>query len=121
MIEMLTNAQRDLQENLKDPEFAMDFGAARARFELALLLTKARLKRGMTQEILAEKLAVSQPYLAKLERGEANPTISRIGSILAALGFKISAELEPLLAEETNEPKKVYAAGTLVRDRSRQK
>jgi predicted transcriptional regulator len=59
-------------------------------------------------------LGISQPYLAKLESGEANPTVGRIGRILAILGFKVSASLEPLIEEENHYRVKVTSAARVM-------
>jgi len=110
----MTKAERDLCKRLKDPEFAVEFGAEYARAELALLLAKARRERNLTQEAQAKLLGISQPYLAKLESGEANPTIGHIGSILATLGFRISSSLEPLIDEESEYRVKIASAARVM-------
>ena len=79
----------DLEQNLKDPEFAKMFGAAQAKSSFAITLAKARKELNLTQQELASKLNVSQAYIAKLEGGEANPTLARIGSLLAVLGLSL--------------------------------
>jgi transcriptional regulator with XRE-family HTH domain len=111
---MQINAESDLRERLNDPVFAAEFGAEYARAELSLLLTKARRERKLTQEAMAGQLGISQPYLAKLESGEANPTIGRIGRILATLGFKISSSLEPLIEEESQYRAKVTSVARVM-------
>ncbi len=80
----------DLEEELKDPESAKMFGAAQAKSSFALTLAKARAKLGLTQKELASKIGVSQAYIAKLEGGEANPTLERIGSLLAVLELSLT-------------------------------
>ncbi|MCH7631081.1 MAG: helix-turn-helix domain-containing protein, partial [Proteobacteria bacterium] len=74
----------DLLERLKDPEYAKLYGTENAKVDFAATLTKARKSFNLTQKNLADKLGISQPYVAKLESGEANPTLDRIGSMLAA-------------------------------------
>ena len=86
----------DLKQNLQDPEFARMFGAAQAKSSFALTLTKARAKLGLTQKELATKVGVSQAYIAKLEGGEANPTLERIGSLLATLGLNLTTDTTTL-------------------------
>lgn len=86
---MTRNFEVDLKQNLKDPEFAKTFGAAQAKSSLALTLSKARAKFGLTQKELASRLGVSQAYISKLEGGEANPTLERIGSLLAMIGLSL--------------------------------
>ena len=86
----------DLKQKLRDPEFAKMFGAAQAKSSFALTLSKARAKLGLTQQQLAARLGVSQSYIAKLEGGEANPTLDRIGSLLAVLGLSLTTDTTTL-------------------------
>ena len=86
----------DLRQKLQDLEFAKMFGAAQAKSSFALTLAKARAKLGLTQKELATKLGVSQSYVAKLEGGEANPTLDRIGSLLAVLGLSLTTDTTTL-------------------------
>ena len=86
----------DFKQKLQDPEFARIFGAAQAKSSFALTLAKARVKFNLTQKELAYKLGVSQAYIAKLEGGEANPTLERIGSLLATLGLNLTTDTTTL-------------------------
>jgi cell division protein FtsZ len=86
----------DLEQNLRDPEFAKMFGAAQAKSNFALTLSQARARLGLTQKELADKIGVSQAYIAKLEGGEANPTLERIGSLLAVLGLSLTTDTTTL-------------------------
>lgn len=88
--------EEDLERELRDPEFARGFGGSRAKSSFALTLADARLKAGLTQKELAEKAGVSQSYIAKLEGGEANPTLDRIGSLLAVLGLSLVTDVTEL-------------------------
>lgn len=45
-----------------------------------------RLRRGMTQERLAEHLGVTPRYLAAIERGERNLTLDSIEALAEQLG-----------------------------------
>ena len=90
----------DLESQLEDAESAKAFGAAQARSSLALTLAGARRKAGLTQKELAARAGVSQAYIAKLEGGEANPTLGRVGSLLSVLGLGLAtdtASLSPYL------------------------
>ena len=80
----------DLERNLRDPEFAKRFGAARAKSNFAITLAEVRRQSNLTQQQLAARLGVSQAYIAKLEGGEANPTLERIGSLLAVLRLSLT-------------------------------
>jgi len=96
---MVTETRKDLEQELQDPEFAYYYGADQAKTQLAFTLVDARGQLNLTQKEVADKLKVSQPYIAKLERGDANPSIGRIGSLLALLGLRLNARTEPLLSQ----------------------
>ena len=86
----------DLKHELHDHEFAKYFGAAQAKSSFAITLAKARKNLGLTQQELAKMAGVSQAYIAKLEGGEANPTLERIGSLLATLGLSLATDTTAL-------------------------
>ena len=93
---MTRTFESDLKRELQDPEFARNFGAAQAKSSFAITLSQARKQLNLTQQQLAAKLGVSQSYIAKLEGGEANPTLERIGSLLAVLGLSLTTDTTPL-------------------------
>ena len=86
----------DLKQKLQDTEFTKMYGAAQAKSSFALTLARARAKLGLTQKELASKLGVSQGYIAKLEGGEANPTLERIGTLLSVLGLSLATDTTTL-------------------------
>lgn len=94
------------EERLKDPEYARAYGEEAARASLAVCLATARIEAGLTQQELAERIGKSQPYVSKLESGEANPTLGAIGRILACLGRQLVCEAQPLVGtrDETPDP-----------------
>ena len=53
-------------------------------------LIKARNERGITQKQLEEMSGVSQPVIARLERGTTSPNISTVMKLLAPLGKKLA-------------------------------
>ena len=83
-------------EWLKDVEYRQEFGSEIAKLEVAAALADARETAGMTQLALAERANVSQAYIAKLERGDANPTIGHIGRLLACMGLRTSVSVAPI-------------------------
>ena len=93
-----------LSEQLLDNEMRVGFGAEKIKTALALALLDARESRGLSQSQLAELCGVSQAYISKLESGEANPTIGKIGSIFAAMWMKPSIGFGPLMPERSGTP-----------------
>ena len=83
-------------EWLEDIEYRQEFGSETAKLAVAAALADAREAAGMTQSALAERAKVSQAYIAKLERGDANPTIGHIGRLLACMWLKPSFGVDPM-------------------------
>ncbi len=96
---MIRTPNEDLKRELQDPQYVRLYGASDCKAEIAITLCKARQASGKTQKELAESMSLSQPYIAKLEGGEANPTIGTIGSLLAVMGFRLVARTAPLKPE----------------------
>ena len=88
----------DIAHDLRDPEYAKLVGAELAKSEFAITIARARERAGVTQQELADRLGVSQAYIAKLSAGDANPTLGAVGRMMAALGFSLRMDVEPLLS-----------------------
>jgi transcriptional regulator with XRE-family HTH domain len=63
-------------------------------WQLARTIQKIRQERQITQEELAERLTVSQSWLARIETGRETPNLKRLQQIARALGVKVK-ELIP--------------------------
>jgi len=55
----------------------------------AVLVRRARKAAGLTQVALAERAGVSQPVIARLERGGGNPTFETLERVLHAAGHRL--------------------------------
>ena len=53
-------------------------------------LIRARQEHGITQKQLEEMSGVTQPVIARLERGTTSPNISTLTKLLAPLGKKLA-------------------------------
>jgi transcriptional regulator with XRE-family HTH domain len=62
---------------------------------LAQQLRAWRALRGLSQQGLAAKSGVSRSYLARLELGQQDPTVSIVRKLAVALAVPISVLLEP--------------------------
>lgn len=52
-------------------------------------IKQERLRRGLTQEQLAEKVGIKQPVIAQYERGSKHPTIPTARTIAEALDCEL--------------------------------
>src|ERR1700751_4698991 len=57
---------------------------------IAEAVQAARVARGLSANALAERSGVSRAMIAKIERGEAQPTAALLGRLSAALGLTLS-------------------------------
>jgi predicted transcriptional regulator len=77
-----------------DERMAMDLNATELRDVFRQNVRARRLKLGLTQTDLAEKLSVRQPLIAQIEAGTSGPTLDSIARIAAALDVAPSELLE---------------------------
>jgi DNA-binding XRE family transcriptional regulator len=73
---------------------------------LALNVMRLRAQRGMTQAQLAEAIGVSQPRIAGIESGDANPRLATLAKLAHALGVTLSE----LLVDNLNPARGPHAA-----------
>lgn len=64
------------------------------------LVREARRRAGLTQRQLAQRAGVSQPTVARIERGEVAAPFERIVELVRAAGFDLDVHVVPL-DEET--------------------
>ena len=59
------------------------------------LVRDARRSAGLTQAQLAERLGTTQPVIARLERGDSNPTFETLQRSLHAAGHRLELRAVP--------------------------
>ncbi len=101
---------------LQDIEYRREFGSESAKLEMAAALVRAREMMGLTQSALAELAGTSQAYIAKLERGDANPTIGNIGRLYGCMWLKPSIEATSMEPVAPTESLSIGAAQDVVRE-----
>lgn len=69
---------------IKDTLMEIDF-----EYKVRYLITEKRLKMGMTQVELAEKLRTTQSAISRYESGRLNPTIHFVQTVLEILELRI--------------------------------
>lgn len=78
---------------LNDPANAELIAQTRERLQVAKALYDARHEANLTQAEVAEKMKVSRPVVARLERGRGNLTLDTISRYARACGKKIAITL----------------------------
>ena len=81
------------KEALKDKKIKAEYEKLGPEFELARMLIEKRLKMGMTQKQLAEKMGTTQSALSRFEMGGTNPSLGFLKKLAGALGTKLSVRL----------------------------
>ena len=64
------------------------------RERMVAKLKRLRKRQGMTQVQLAEKAGVSRTYLARIELGQHDPTLSMLEKLAKALKVKVGRLVE---------------------------
>lgn len=84
------NFDQYLKSKLKDKEISIHYEEIKMHLKIAKTIEDIRLKSGLTQAQLAKKAKVSQPMIARLEKGDQDrvPTLSTINKVLTALGYE---------------------------------
>lgn len=74
------------------------------RRELGRRIKTLRVQQGLTQEELAQACGLFRTYVARIESGAANPTVSVLLRVADALGVPA-----PMLFQDQEEPRKASA------------
>lgn len=81
------------KELLKKPGVRAEYRRLAPRYTLISRLIEVRLKKGISQSDLAEKIGTKQSAIARLESGRGNPTLGLLEKITQALGTKIEIRI----------------------------
>ncbi len=86
-----------LSREMKSEEFRIHFEERRFYLQVAHLVTDLRARAGISQAELARAAKVSQPLIARLEKGDQRrtPTFETIAKILSALGYRLDLRVVP--------------------------
>lgn len=82
------------KQALKDPVFKAEYDKLEPEFAVITAILEARVKKHMTQERLAKKIGTKQSAIARLESGNANPSIGFLQKLADALGKKLVIRFE---------------------------
>ncbi len=77
----------------RNPDFPRLMAEAAERKRLLTELADVRRSSGLTQTIVAARMGTSTSAIARLERGEINPTLATVQRFAAAIGKRVRWQL----------------------------
>lgn len=81
------------KELLSDPKVKREYDRLAPRYAVISELIAARLKKGLTQADVAEKLGTRQSAIARLEGGNVNPSLDFLQKLAQVMGYKLNIHL----------------------------
>lgn len=77
------------KELLRNKKVAKEYKELVPHYRLVSQLIEARIKKGLTQKGLADKIGVKQSAIARVESGTSNPTLAFLEKITRATGSEL--------------------------------
>jgi len=84
---------------MQDPEVAAVQEQLQPKLDLARQVLDLRLKRGWTQQELAERAGTKQANISRLENARLNPSVDTLQKIARAFGVELAVILIPTPSE----------------------
>jgi transcriptional regulator with XRE-family HTH domain len=84
-----------IAEQMADAAFRAEWERTALARAVALQLVHYRAERDLSQRALAELLDMKQPQVARLERGDINPTLETLLRLAGALGIEFTIDVRP--------------------------
>jgi len=79
----------------KDPEFVKAYHELDPEFAVIKAILRARVKKGISQKKLAQKMKTKQSAISRLESGTANPSLNFLKRLAKALDSRLEIRLMP--------------------------
>ncbi|WP_147612339.1 helix-turn-helix domain-containing protein [Treponema pectinovorum] len=76
-----------------DSEFSKEYNSGYDEFKIGVLLKELRLKSGMTQEELAEKLETKKSVISRMENHAEDIKLSTLQKIASVFGKKLNVAI----------------------------
>ncbi len=91
----LTSAEQVKAEALKNPAVRAEWDRTAVAREVAQRVVRYRVEHHLSQTELGGRLGVSQPYVAKLERGDQAPSLATLARLAQRLGLEFHIDVTP--------------------------
>lgn len=80
---------RYLKEQMKDPDFKKEWDENEVRYQLMMMVLRARNEEQLTQSELAERTGLRQSNISRIEKGQSMPSIVTLAKIAQGLGKRL--------------------------------
>ena len=77
----------------KDSDFAKDFESGYEEFKIGMMIKEMRLKIGMTQEQLAEKLDTKKSVISRMENHSEDVRLSTLRKVASVFGKQLKVAM----------------------------
>lgn len=82
------------QQLLQDPEVVAALKETEVEYQIAHALIEARIKQGLTQRELAQKLHTTQSVISRVESAKTTPTLSFLKRVADALHLSLHVQFK---------------------------
>jgi transcriptional regulator with XRE-family HTH domain len=114
--EIKTNDELLAEQLQANPEFRAEWERTALARAVAVAVVRWRAERELSQRDVAQLLDMDQPQVARLERGDVNPSIETLMRVSSGLGIEFTIDVRPAHSEArlvTKEAQTDNAVGTL--------
>ena len=80
----------------KEPAYKAAYDSLKAEFQFAEQLIEVRIKSGLSQEELAQKMGTSQSTIARLESGASMPSMRTLSKFAKATNCELRIQFKQL-------------------------
>lgn len=91
----LKKVDEHLEEKLKNPYFKELYELEEQKLKIVKRIMEHRLKNGLNQKQLAERVGVTQQYISKIENGEFS-SVATLEKVLLFIGYTVKMQAIPL-------------------------
>jgi ribosome-binding protein aMBF1 (putative translation factor) len=78
----------------KDPEFATEYDKGYEEFKIGVIIKELRLREGMTQEELAEKMNTKKSVISRMENHSEDIRLSTLSKVAGVFGKKLQIAIK---------------------------
>ena len=82
-------------EKMQDPEIKKEYEELTPEFDIIRAMVEARMSCNLTQKELAEKTAINQADISKLENGTRNPSLKLLKRLADGMDMNLKIEFLP--------------------------